>query len=243
MREIINFSSYWRSTTFSATVEPTIYLLAFGFGFGSLVSTVGGLRLRRVRRHRHGGHRGAVLLRLRRACSARSSSTSSSAPTTRSSPRRSTPRSWSPPRRCGSRRAPACTAASPMLVAMRLRARPELGHAARAALRLHRGLRLGVLRDPRVGARDVDRELQLRHQRGADAAVPRRGHVLPARPSCPSGRRRWRSSTRSTTSSSSCATPRSASRAGRPRPLRGARRLRPAMWRLAIWRLEKRLID
>ena len=33
---------FWRSTTFSATVEPTIYLLAFGFGFGSLVSTVGG---------------------------------------------------------------------------------------------------------------------------------------------------------------------------------------------------------
>jgi lipooligosaccharide transport system permease protein len=43
VREIINFSSYWRSTTFSSTVEPTIYLLAFGFGFGSLVSTVGGL--------------------------------------------------------------------------------------------------------------------------------------------------------------------------------------------------------
>jgi len=41
-REIINFSSYWRSTTFSSTVEPTIYLLAFGFGFGSLVSSVGG---------------------------------------------------------------------------------------------------------------------------------------------------------------------------------------------------------
>ena len=42
VREIVNFSSYWRSTTFSATVEPTIYLLAFGFGFGSLVSRVGG---------------------------------------------------------------------------------------------------------------------------------------------------------------------------------------------------------
>jgi lipooligosaccharide transport system permease protein len=42
VREIINFSSYWRSTTFSSTVEPTIYLLAFGFGFGSLVATVGG---------------------------------------------------------------------------------------------------------------------------------------------------------------------------------------------------------
>jgi lipooligosaccharide transport system permease protein len=42
VREVINYSSFWRSSTFSATVEPTIYLLAFGFGFGSLVSTVGG---------------------------------------------------------------------------------------------------------------------------------------------------------------------------------------------------------
>jgi lipooligosaccharide transport system permease protein len=42
VREVVNYSSYWRSATFSSTVEPTIYLLAFGFGFGSLVSTVGG---------------------------------------------------------------------------------------------------------------------------------------------------------------------------------------------------------
>jgi lipooligosaccharide transport system permease protein len=42
VREVVNFSSYWRSATFSSTVEPTIYLLAFGFGFGSLVSTIGG---------------------------------------------------------------------------------------------------------------------------------------------------------------------------------------------------------
>ena len=42
VREIINYSSFWRSSTFSATVEPTIYLVAFGFGFGSLVSTVAG---------------------------------------------------------------------------------------------------------------------------------------------------------------------------------------------------------
>jgi len=42
VREVINFSSFWRSSTFSATVEPTVYLLAFGFGFGSLVSKVGG---------------------------------------------------------------------------------------------------------------------------------------------------------------------------------------------------------
>lgn len=43
VREIVNFRSYWRSSTFSSTVEPTIYLLAFGFGFGSLVSRVNGL--------------------------------------------------------------------------------------------------------------------------------------------------------------------------------------------------------
>src|SRR5215211_6506468 len=42
VRELVNYSSYWRATTFSSTVEPTIYLLAFGFGFGSIVSTVGG---------------------------------------------------------------------------------------------------------------------------------------------------------------------------------------------------------
>jgi lipooligosaccharide transport system permease protein len=42
VREIVNFSSFWKSTTFSSTVQPTIYLIAFGFGFGSLVSTVGG---------------------------------------------------------------------------------------------------------------------------------------------------------------------------------------------------------
>ena len=50
VREIVNFCSYWRSTTFSSTVEPTIYLLAFGFGFG--VARLDGrrLRLRRVRR-------------------------------------------------------------------------------------------------------------------------------------------------------------------------------------------------
>ena len=43
VREIINFSSFWRSSTFSATVEPTVYLLAFGFGIGSLVSSINGL--------------------------------------------------------------------------------------------------------------------------------------------------------------------------------------------------------
>ena len=43
VREVTNYASYWKSATFSAVVEPTIYLLAFGFGFGALVSTVAGL--------------------------------------------------------------------------------------------------------------------------------------------------------------------------------------------------------
>ena len=64
VREIVNFSSYWRSATFSSTVEPTIYLLAFGFGFGSLVEQGQRLRLRRVRRHRNGGDRRALLERV-----------------------------------------------------------------------------------------------------------------------------------------------------------------------------------
>lgn len=42
VREMINFSSFWRSSTFSSTIDPTIYLLAFGFGFGSLVGQVAG---------------------------------------------------------------------------------------------------------------------------------------------------------------------------------------------------------
>ena len=41
-REWTVFSRYWWSTTFSSVVEPTIYLLAFGFGFGALVSEVAG---------------------------------------------------------------------------------------------------------------------------------------------------------------------------------------------------------
>ncbi len=36
-RDIVLFRRYWKATTFSSVVQPTIYLLAFGLGFGSLV--------------------------------------------------------------------------------------------------------------------------------------------------------------------------------------------------------------
>ena len=42
VREAVNYSSFWRSSSFSSIVDPTVYLLAFGFGFGSLVSQVAG---------------------------------------------------------------------------------------------------------------------------------------------------------------------------------------------------------
>jgi lipooligosaccharide transport system permease protein len=43
-REVANFRSYWKSTTFSSVLEPVIYLLAFGLGLGStIVDQVGGL--------------------------------------------------------------------------------------------------------------------------------------------------------------------------------------------------------
>jgi lipooligosaccharide transport system permease protein len=40
LREWIVFLRFWRTRTFTAVVEPAIYLLAFGLGFGRLVSHV-----------------------------------------------------------------------------------------------------------------------------------------------------------------------------------------------------------
>jgi lipooligosaccharide transport system permease protein len=41
MRDIVLFGRYWKATTFSSIVQPTIYLLAFAAGIGALVSRVG----------------------------------------------------------------------------------------------------------------------------------------------------------------------------------------------------------
>ncbi len=42
-RDVTIFRKFWKATTFSSVVEPTIYLIAFGFGFGALVTEVGGV--------------------------------------------------------------------------------------------------------------------------------------------------------------------------------------------------------
>jgi lipooligosaccharide transport system permease protein len=40
-RDVAIFGRYWKATTFSSIVQPTIYLLAFGLGFGTLVKSIG----------------------------------------------------------------------------------------------------------------------------------------------------------------------------------------------------------
>jgi lipooligosaccharide transport system permease protein len=43
-REVANFRTYWKATTFSSVLEPIVYLLAFGVGLGAtLIEGVGGL--------------------------------------------------------------------------------------------------------------------------------------------------------------------------------------------------------
>jgi lipooligosaccharide transport system permease protein len=42
-RDATVFTRNWKTTTFSSIVEPTIYLLAFGFGLGALITQIGGL--------------------------------------------------------------------------------------------------------------------------------------------------------------------------------------------------------
>ncbi|TMK23650.1 MAG: ABC transporter [Actinobacteria bacterium] len=39
-RDVVIFKRYWKATTFSSVVQPTIYLLAFGLGFGALRSQI-----------------------------------------------------------------------------------------------------------------------------------------------------------------------------------------------------------
>jgi lipooligosaccharide transport system permease protein len=42
-RDVTNFKTFWKSATFSSVVDPTIYLVAFGVGLGALIATVDGI--------------------------------------------------------------------------------------------------------------------------------------------------------------------------------------------------------
>ena len=217
VREIVNYSSYWRAATFSSTVEPTIYLLAFGFGFGSLVSTVSGYDY--INFIGTGIVATAVLF-------------SSAFPAMFGTfVKYQFQRTYDAILAAPVDTEELVTAEAvwiatragvygnvPLLVAMRVRARSGVGDARGAVHLLDLRLRLGVLRDLGRRLRQVDRQLQLHRQRGADAALPRRRHVLPDRRAPGAGRSFSRTSTRFTTASSSCGTPRSAGRAGATSP-------------------------
>jgi lipooligosaccharide transport system permease protein len=43
-RDVVIFKRYWKATTFSSVVQPTIYLLAFGLGIGALKAQIGGVK-------------------------------------------------------------------------------------------------------------------------------------------------------------------------------------------------------
>ena len=101
-RDVTNFKSFWKTTTFSSILDPTIYLLAFGLGLGHARRRGRRDRLRRSSSGPAWWGRRCCSRRRSRRCTACSSSTASSTPTTRSSPRRSTSRSSSRPRSCGS---------------------------------------------------------------------------------------------------------------------------------------------
>ncbi len=198
VREVVNFSSYWRSTTFSSTVEPTIYLLAFGFGFGSLVSEVGGYDY--VEFVGTGTVATAVLFSsvfpamfgtFVKYQFQRTYDAILAAPV--DTEELVTGEALWIAMRAG------VYGNAPMLVAMLFGLDPSLGHAARAVHRFTAGYGWALLRHLDRRVPEVDRELQLRDERGDHAAVPRRRHVLPDHRAARVGAGRWPSSTRSTT--------------------------------------------
>ena len=192
VREIVNFSSYWRAATFSSTVEPTIYLLAFGFGFGSLVSSVAGYDY--IEFIGTGIVATAVLF-------------SSAFPAMFGTfVKYQFQRTYDAILAAPVDTEELVTAEAlwiatragvygnvPLLVAIAFGLDPSWGMLAVPFICLALGLRLGVLRDLGRRLRQVDRQLQLHRQRRADAALPRRRHVLPDRRAARTGRSSSRS--------------------------------------------------
>ena len=135
------------------------------------------------------------------ACSPRSSGGSSRSPTTRSSRPRLTCTSSSPPRRPGSRARPASTAARRCSSRSRSGSTRRWGMLLVPLIGFLTGLGFALFGIWVSAIVPVDRLVQLHHLGGAHSAVPRRRHVLPDRPACPTGHGRSHRSTRSTTAS------------------------------------------
>ena len=188
VREVVNFGSFWRSTTFSSTVEPTIYLLAFGFGFGALVST--GRRPDYVEFVGTGTVATAVLFSsvfpamfgtFVKYQFQRTYDAILAAPV--DTEELVTGEALWIAARAGTY---GCV---PLLVAMVFGLDPSWGMLIVPFIAFLAGFGWASLRDPHRGGHEVDRQLQLRDVDRHHAAVPRRRARSSRSTSCPSGRR------------------------------------------------------
>lgn len=59
-RELIIFKRYWPGTTFTAILEPLIFLFAIGLGVGAFVDEIDGMKYVVFVGTRCGGYRGVV---------------------------------------------------------------------------------------------------------------------------------------------------------------------------------------
>ena len=242
VREVINFSSYWRAATFSSTVEPTIYLVAFGFGFGSLVSTIDGYSYVEF----VGTGTVAMAVLFSSAFPAmfgtfvkykfqRTYDAMLAAPV--DTEELVTAESLWIAVRAG------VYGCVPMIVSMFFGLDPPWAMLVVPFIGFLTAARLGLLRDHDRRLREVDRELQLHRQRRPDAALPARRHVLSARraaqvaagarrgePAPPVRRARARSGAFGFEWDDLL-------RVGR------ARRVRALIWRVAIFAMQRKLID
>ena len=178
VREVINFSSFWKSSV--VLLDGRADDLPARVRLRLRLARLDGrrLRLRRVRRHRHGRHRGAVLVRL--LGDVRLVRQVPVPAHLRRDPRRAGRHRGARHRRGAvDRRARRRLRLRAAAGRDGVRARPELGHAARPVHRHAHRLRLGVLRDHHRRDAQLDRPLLLRHEHGRHADVPDRRHVLP----------------------------------------------------------------
>ncbi len=206
-RDVAIFGRYWKATTFSSIVQPTIYLLAFGLGLRLLRAT---------------SPTSSTMQYVGTGVVATAVIFSSAFPGMFNTFIR-----WQFQRTYDAILAAPVDVEelitaemlwislragvyglAPLLVAFAFGLEPEAGMLLVPLHRLRDRLRLRGLRRHGRGDRQDDRQLQLHNERGADAAVPGGRHLLPDHPTCPRASARSRRSTRSTTACSSCATPR-----------------------------------
>ena len=242
-REVANFRTFWKATTFSSVLEPIIYLLAFGLGLGStIVNRVDGLEyvefvgtgmvatavifssalpamFGTFVKHRFQNTYDAILaapVDVEELVTAEML--------------------W-----IGIRAG--FYGCFPLIVAMAFGLDPAPGMLLVPLFCLITALGFAAFGIAVAGNRPEDRPVQLRDDAVRHAAVPGRRNVLPDRPACPRAFRWRRSSTRSTSSWSWCATPASASRRRTRSGVAALIALAVALWRVAVRQMTARLID